>query len=125
MLTQGNVSTTLPVVDLDRAKSWYQEKLGMTPAKEIEGGAIYEVAGSSILLFPTSIADRGGHTQVAFEVPDLRAEMAELRSRGVVFEEYDLPDYKTVDGVIEWPGGASAYCKDSEGNLICVNEFRG
>ncbi|MFJ9518364.1 VOC family protein [Kitasatospora sp. NPDC101801] len=123
MLTQATIHTTLPVTDLGRAEQWYRDKLGMTPAEEMDGGALYKTPGGEFLLFPTPITERGGHTQVSFEVSDLKAEMAEMRGHGVVFEEYDMPEFKTVDGMVSWDGGAAAYCKDSEGNLLCVAEM--
>jgi len=119
MLSQARADACLPAADMKRAKGWYQEKLGLTPSKEDEGGAQYSLAdGTSLYLFPTAITERGGHTQVGLTVTDLKAEIAELRARGVVFEEYDMPGLKTTDGVVEWPDGSGAWFKDSEGNLL-------
>ncbi|MER5864169.1 VOC family protein [Kitasatospora sp. NPDC002040] len=120
MLGQATSHTTLPVADMERAKSWYHDKLGMDPVMEDEGGARYETAGGSFGLFETQITERAGHTQMDFEVADLKAEMAELRSNGVVFEDYDMPGLKTTDGVLEFSEGAASWFKDSEGNVLCI-----
>jgi catechol 2,3-dioxygenase-like lactoylglutathione lyase family enzyme len=120
MISQAVVGATMPATDLDRARRWYQEKLGLTPVGEDpDGGLRYRTAGGSgFALFPTAITERGGHTQMGIEVSDARAEVAELRSRGVVFEEYDQPGLKTVDGLVELGGAVGGWFKDSEGNLI-------
>lgn len=120
MLSRAISHTTLPVADMERAKHWYHDKLGMDPAAEFEGGVMYETAGGKFGLFETPITERAGHTQIDFEVDDLKAEMADLRSHGVKFEEYDMPGIKTHDGVFEWENGAGAWFKDSEGNVLCV-----
>lgn len=72
----------------------------------------------------TSSSNRGGHTQAGIEVPDIEAAVAELKSRGVVFEEYDMPDLKTVEGIATESGGdKAAWFKDSEGNLLGLVRF--
>lgn len=124
MLGQSKVYATLPATDFARAKQWYQEKLGLTPAEENPGGATYETGGGSgFFLYPTPNPDRGGHTQMGFTVQDLAAEMTALREAGVVFEDYDLPGFKTVEGVAEMDGGRGAFFKDSENNLIGLVEY--
>lgn len=124
MLGQAKVSATLPATDFERAKQWYHEKLGLTPVEENPGGATYEAGGGTgFFLYPTPNPDRGGHTQMGFTVPDLTAEMTALRDAGVVFEDYDLPGFKTVDGVAEMDGGRGAFFKDSEGNTIGLIEY--
>ncbi|KQV23711.1 MULTISPECIES: VOC family protein [unclassified Kitasatospora] len=121
MLAEATTHTTLPVADLDRAKRWYHDKLGMDPVSEFpEGGVMYETAGGKFGLYQTQVNERAGHTQMDFEVADLKAEMAQLRSNGVVFEDYDMPGIKTTDGVAEWPDGAAAWFKDCEGNVLCI-----
>jgi catechol 2,3-dioxygenase-like lactoylglutathione lyase family enzyme len=122
MLADYRVHTALPAGDLERAERFYEEKLGLTPTQRRPEGLRYDCAdGTSFFLFPTSISDRGGHTQVGFEVPDVEALVAELRSRGVVFEEYDTPGLTTVGGIATEPGGdRGAWFKDSEGNLLAL-----
>ncbi len=125
MLTEYRVQTTLPATDFERATRFYGEKLRVTPTETGPDGAGYDCAdGTAFFLFPTSIANRGGHTQAAFEVPDIEAAVAELTSRGVVFEEYDMPELTTVEGIATLPdGGRAAWFKDSEGNLLALGQL--
>lgn len=123
MLTDGRVAAALPCQDFERAKAWYKEKLGLAPNREDPEGAYYECAqGTFFFIFPSSGKASGDHTQIGFNVADIEAEVADLKSRGVTFEEYDFPGLKTVDGIAEIGGERGAWFKDSEGNLIAVTE---
>jgi catechol 2,3-dioxygenase-like lactoylglutathione lyase family enzyme len=118
MLNQGRVHTALPVRDIARARAFYAEKLGLEPVQENPGGLLYRLDGGGEFLLYTSGYRPGGHTQAHIDVKDLIRLVAELRSLGVVFEEYDLPGLQTVDGVATAGPHRSAWFKDSEGNLI-------
>jgi catechol 2,3-dioxygenase-like lactoylglutathione lyase family enzyme len=124
MLEQCRVYAALPATDLDRAKRFYSEKLGLTP-QELPDELRYECGdGSAFFVFLTSISSRGGHTQAGIEVTDIEATVAQLRSRGVIFEEYDTPELRTVGGIATQPGGdRAAWFKDSEGNLLALVQF--
>jgi catechol 2,3-dioxygenase-like lactoylglutathione lyase family enzyme len=100
----GSVATRLPAQDLERARAFYAEKLGLEPAEEREGGLRYVFAGSEFAVFESAGSPHRDHTQMGWEVEDIEATVRELRSRGVVFEEYDLPGLKTVDGIAEIEG---------------------
>ncbi|HEY8740630.1 MAG TPA: VOC family protein [Candidatus Dormibacteraeota bacterium] len=118
MLNQGHMHTALPVEDLARARAFYSEKLGLEPAADNPGGLLYRLDdGSEFLLYPSGHRP-GGHTQAHINVRDVPALVAQLRERGVVFEEYDLPGLKTVNGLASGGPHHSAWFKDSEGNLI-------
>ena len=118
MLNQAHVYTALPVEDIDRARAFYEQKLGLTPAQENPGGLMYRLeGGGEFLLYPSGNRP-GGHTQANINVRDVAELVDQLRSRGVVFEEYDWPGLKTVDGIATTGPHTSAWFKDSEGNLI-------
>ncbi|MFN2466046.1 MAG: VOC family protein [Candidatus Dormibacteria bacterium] len=118
MLKSGHMHTALPVEDLDRARAFYSQKLGLEPAADNPGGLLYRLDdGAEFLLYPSGYRP-GGHTQAHIVVDDVRAAVAELRGRGVVFIEYDLPGLTTVDGVVEAGPHVNAWFKDSEGNLL-------
>ena len=129
-LSKGKVATRLPAQDLERARAFYAEKLGLEPVEERPGGLRYVCGGSEFALFASTGAAAGDHTQMGWEVEDLEATVADLRSRGVVFEEYDLPGLVTVDGIAEIEGNYSskgegergAWFRDSEGNLIGIGQ---
>jgi predicted enzyme related to lactoylglutathione lyase len=115
---------TLPAQDLDRAKRWYEEKLGLRPSStDATGGLMYEVSGGTgFLVFMSSGKANGEHTQMALEVEDVPAAVQEFKGRGVKFEDYDMPGLKTEGGIGEANGVKAAWCKDSEGNLLAVGE---
>lgn len=126
MATSGTfrmVAAVLPASDLERARKFYEEKLGLSPAEDRQGGLFYQIgSGSSLLVYKAAGPASGQHTQAGFMVDDLTATMAELRERGVTFEEYDLPGVHTEKGVVEMPDGRGAFFKDSEGNILALNE---
>jgi catechol 2,3-dioxygenase-like lactoylglutathione lyase family enzyme len=124
MLTDRRVHATLPASDLPRARAFYEGTLGFKPLAELPGGVIYRAGdGSVFTVFPTANRASGTHTQAGFTVTDIEAEVAELKAKGVVFEEYDLPDYKTVGSIISFPQTRSAWFRDSEGNLLGLVQF--
>ena len=123
MLSDARVGAALPCQDYERAKGWWKEKAGFSPSEETPEGAYYACAeGTQFFLFPSSGKASGDHTQVAFEVKDVLAEVTELKKSGVTFEEYDFPGFKTVDGIAEMDDGKGAFFKDSEGNLVAIFE---
>ena len=131
LLKHSNVATRLPVQDLERARLFYAEKLGLEPIEERPGGLLYRCKSGSFALFISSGASSGDFTQMAFDVTDLRATVKALRARGVVFEAYDLPGLKTMEGIAEVEGNypskggvgeLAAWFKDSEGNLIGIGQ---
>ena len=130
MLEHSDVATRLPVQDLERARSFYAEKLGLEPVEERPGGLLYRCGKGSFALFLSAGAAAGTHTQMGWEVADIEATVAALRSRGVVFEEYDLPGLKTVNGIAQIAGNypskgtgeRGAWFKDSEGNLVGIGQ---
>lgn len=120
----------VPVRDLDRARAWYADKLGLEPAEERPGGLRYLVGGSEFCLFESTGASDGSFTQMGFEVSDLAAAVADLKARGVVFEEYDDGDFATKGGIAtiegQYPskgtGEHAAWFRDCEGNLFGVGQ---
>lgn len=130
MLKDARVATRLPAQDLERARRFYAEKLGLEPVEERPGGLRYVCAAGEFALFQSTGAASGDHTQMGWEVDDIDATVADLRARGVVFEEYDLPGIETVDGIAtvdgNYPskgtGERGVWFRDSEGNLLGIGE---
>jgi catechol 2,3-dioxygenase-like lactoylglutathione lyase family enzyme len=131
MLKDSNVATRLPAKDLARARRFYAEKLGLEPTEERPGGLRYQCGNGNFALFQSAGAASGTHTQMGWEVADIEATVSELRMRGVVFEEYDQPGLKTVNGIANIEGNypskgvgeRAAWFKDSEGNLIGIGQL--
>jgi catechol 2,3-dioxygenase-like lactoylglutathione lyase family enzyme len=119
----NSVHATLPAADLERAKTFYSEKLGLTPVSEEPAGIFYEVGQTRFAVFPTRGRPSGEHTQAGIIVDDVDVTVSELKDRGVVFEEYDFPDFKSVDSVVTTGATKGAWFKDSEGNLLGIVQF--
>ena len=124
MLTDHPVHTALPVVDLERARRFYAEKLGLTPEREAAGGLFYRCGGDTeFFLFASQGIASGTHTQAGWITNDIEAEVAALKVRGLIFEEYDTPSLKTINSVATTGPVKAAWFKDSEGNLLGFVQF--
>lgn len=131
-LAESSVAARIPARNLSRARAFYAEKLGLEPVEERPGGLRYRCGnGGEFALFESSGAAAGDHTQMAWQVDDLEETVAELRDRGVTFEEYDVPGLTTVNGIVEVEGNypskggigeKAAWFKDSEGNLLAIGQ---
>jgi catechol 2,3-dioxygenase-like lactoylglutathione lyase family enzyme len=119
------LAATLPASDLERAKRWYSEKLGLEPIEEDEyGGAHYEAGGTNFIVFLSPFAGTNQATAAGFNVDNFDEIIDQLRAKGVAFEDVDFGELgKTVDGVISTPDGTNkaAWFKDSEGNILSVS----
>lgn len=123
MLAHASVTTMLPVIDMQRARQFYEGRLGLTPGGfKPDGKFCYEVGGSTLALFPKPEGTKAEHTAISFRVDDILASIAALKRAGVVFEDYDLPGFKTVDHVCVLGSEKAAWFKDTEGNFLCLHE---
>ena len=123
MLTHAPVTTMLPVIDMARARAFYEGCLGLQPGGfKPDGKFFYAVDGSTLALFPKPEGTKADHTAVSFRVEDIVASIAELERAGVVFEDYDVPGLRTVDHVCVLGAEKAAWFKDPEGNYLCLHE---
>ncbi|MER5895716.1 VOC family protein [Streptomyces sp. NPDC001876] len=131
ILARGRVATRLPAQDLDRARRFYAEQLGLEPVDERPGGLLYRCGETEFALFESTGAAPGTFTQMGWQVDDVETVVAELRQRGVRFEDVDVPGLRTKDGIADIDGnypskGArgerAAWFRDSEGNLLGIGE---
>ena len=121
MLQKSPMYAYLPVTDVARARQFYEQKLGFKPKREIAGGVVYEFgAQTACFLYPTPNAGTSKASQAFWQVDDVEREVAELKSRGVTFEEYDAPGMKTKNGIATGGGAKTAWFKDTEGNILAV-----
>ena len=132
MLTHARTATRLPAQDLDRARRFYAEKLGLEPVDERPGGLLYRPGSGEFALYQSTGASSGTFTQMAFEVDDIDATVTALKERGVVFEDLDLPLMKTANSIAEIDGNyaiknatgeRAAWFHDSEGNLLGIGQL--
>ncbi|RKS69294.1 putative enzyme related to lactoylglutathione lyase [Motilibacter peucedani] len=124
MLSESRVHANVPAADLARARRFYSEVLGLEPAQEVGPSLVYTTSGgTSFLLYETEFAGLAGHTIAQWHVDDIEAEVAALSSRGVAFEQYDMPGVSWSGGIATMPGmGRAAWFKDSEGNIMCLDQ---
>ena len=123
MLNRFPVYAVLPSSDLGKARDWYEERLGMLPTKEEPGGLWYECAdGTWFVIAMSSFAGTAQNTAASFQVVGIEGVIGDLRDRGVVFEEYDLPGMKTVDGLFASGPFKAAWFRDLEGNVVEISE---
>lgn len=118
MKSDTRVTAMIPAQDVERAVRWYEEKLGFKAARKDEYGATYAFNGVSAFLYKSDYAGTAEHTLLSFDTSNLAADMADLRGRGVVFLDYDLPDLKTENGVADFGPVKNAWARDSEGNIL-------
>ena len=121
MLQQSPMYAYIPAKDAARARKFYEEKVGLKPGKELEGGVTYEFAGgTACFLYPSPNAGTSKASQAFWRVADVESEVKELKARGVTFEEYDMPGLKTVNGIATTGPGKAAWFKDTEGNIMAI-----
>jgi predicted enzyme related to lactoylglutathione lyase len=130
MLGNAPVLTTIPVVDLERAKAFYGQTLGLNPVRmpnrDTNGiGALFEAGDGTLLaLYPRPTPANADHTLASFWVEDLEAAIKELAARGINFEQYDLPGIKTDErGIAQADSMKGAWFKDPEGNILGLGEL--
>ena len=122
MLTDSDIMAVLPAKDINRAKEFYRDKLGLEPSEsDEEDNLIYRGGhGTSFLVYQTENAGTAKNTQMGWATDNLEREVEELRARGVVFEEYDMPGLKTENGIATSEWGKAAWFLDSEGNILNI-----
>lgn len=124
MLDSFDIWPTLPVEDMERAKRFYSDRLGLELVRETDQWVSYRAGSGYLMLYPTSLAGGARHTLASWIVDDLERVVAELRERGIEFEEYDFPGLKTVNGIADLDGVERAsWFKDSEGNVLAVSQL--
>ena len=124
MLQSFPLYAYIPANDVARARRFYEGKLGLIPTREIAGGVVYEFAGkTACFLYSTPNAGTSQASQAFWQVDDIEREVAELKARGVVFENYDIPGEKSASGVVTAGGAKAAWFKDSEGNILAIIEY--
>jgi predicted enzyme related to lactoylglutathione lyase len=122
MLKDAAIRAYIPAKDITRARSFYEEKVGLEPREVYAGGVIYECGGTDVFLYPTANAGTSKASQAFWEVDDIEAEVAELASRGVKFEDYEMPGMSTETHIATAGGAKTAWFTDTEGNIMAVTQ---
>ena len=122
MLRNAPIRAYIPARDVPRARRFYEETIGLVPRENYAGGVVYECGGTEVFLYPTGNAGTSTASQAFWQVEDVEAEVAELRARGVRFEEYDMPGMRTQDGILTAGGARTAWFRDTEGNIMAISQ---
>jgi catechol 2,3-dioxygenase-like lactoylglutathione lyase family enzyme len=123
MLTRAPVMTMLPVKDLERARDFYVNKLGLeAEGLAADGKFVLRANGTKLGLIPKPEGTKAEHTAVGFEVDDVAEEIRTLKARGVAFHDYDFPLFKTIDHMIVLGDEKAAWFSDTEGNILCLHQ---
>jgi len=125
-LVDCEVTCMLPVKDLDRARAFYEDGLGLAPhGLQPDGKFTYRLGGTTLALFPKPEGTKAEHTALSFRVPSIEPAVAALKARGVRFADYDYPGLKTVNHVCVLGSEKAAWFEDTEGNILCLHEDLG
>jgi predicted enzyme related to lactoylglutathione lyase len=121
MLQKSPLYSYIPARDVARARAFYEGKIGLRPDSEQGGGVTYKFAnGTACFLYPTPNAGTSKASQAFWQVEDVDREIEELKSRGVAFENYDMPGQRSPSGAITAGGAKAAWFKDTEGNILAL-----
>jgi catechol 2,3-dioxygenase-like lactoylglutathione lyase family enzyme len=123
MLKNAPIIPYIPVADVARARKFYEEKLGLRPSEEYAGGVVYECGqGSWVFMYPSPGTGTSKASTAFWSVADVAAEVTELKARGVVFEEYNVPGFQMENSILTAGGAKTAWFKDTEGNILAVSQ---
>jgi predicted enzyme related to lactoylglutathione lyase len=126
MLTNSMVAPSLPAVDVKRARKFYEEKLGLKVVMEDPSPGVMLQAGAGTMIYIYQrAATKADHTVASFKVDNIEAEVKDLKSKGIKFEEYDMPKMgiKTINGIATMGTMKGAWFKDSEGNILALTQM--
>jgi hypothetical protein len=122
MLRTAPIRAYIPVLNISRARAFYEGILALKPKEEYAGGVTYECGGTEVFMYPTSNAGTSKASQAFWQVSDVEAEVADLKARGVKFEEYDMPGQPMKNSIYTGGGAKTAWFKDTEGNILAVSQ---
>src|SRR4051812_34119111 len=113
MLRAAPIRAYIPAANVARARRFYEEIIGLVPKQDYAGGVIYECGGSEVFLYPTPNAGTSRASQAFWQVADVDAEVADLKARGVTFEEYEMAGQTMTNSILTAGGARTAWFKDS------------
>jgi predicted enzyme related to lactoylglutathione lyase len=122
MLRTAPIRAYIPASDVSRARTFYEQVVGLLPKEEYAGGVVYDCGGTEVFMYPTANAGTSRASQAYWQVDDVEAEVADLKARGVVFEEYDMPGITTRNSIATAGGAKTAWFRDTEGNILAISQ---
>jgi len=122
MLKAAPIRAYIPASNVERARKFYEQIVGLTPKEDDAGGVIYECGDTEVFLYLTPNAGTSKASQAYWQVKDVEAEVADLKGRGVVFEEYNMPGVTMKNSIATAGGARTAWFKDTEGNILAISQ---
>ena len=123
MLGKADATPMIAVKDIDRAKQFYSEKLGLEPTSEMGDEFFMLKSGDATLnVYKSEFAGTNKATLLTFDVDDIDAEVRELKDKGISFEHYDLEGLKADGDIYSGQGMKTAWFKDPDGNILSLIE---
>jgi catechol 2,3-dioxygenase-like lactoylglutathione lyase family enzyme len=121
MLAKTNAIATIAVKNLDTARRFYQDTLGLEEARSEDNEVIVFTSGDSLInVYRSQFAGTNKATALTWAVKDVDAEVRALKARGVRFEHYDMPGLR-LEGDIHVAGPMKvAWFKDPDGNILNI-----
>ena len=127
MLAAHPLLTMLPVVDLERAREFYEDRLSLPVSEDLssEDALVFQCGAGTLLgLYARATPTTADHTAAAWHVPDIEAAVRQLTAQGIVFEQYDFPGLQTDrHGIAQIGEERAAWFKDPEGNILRLFEI--
>ena len=123
MISNNKISAVLCSANLEKSQKFYENKLGLKlSSKTIKNHLLFEFGdGATLLIYGRAAPNLADHTQVRIWSDDINADVKELENKGITFEEYNFPTFKTINHIAVSHGiGSSAWFKDPDGNIIAV-----
>jgi predicted enzyme related to lactoylglutathione lyase len=120
MLRDSPIRAYIPASNITRARKFYEELIGLQPKAEYAGGVVYQCGGAEVFMYRTPNAGTSKASQAFWQVKDVEAEVAELKARGVKFEQYDFPGVTMKNSIVTAGGAKTAWFKDTEGNILAI-----
>lgn len=122
MFKDKSSSAIVAVTDLARARAFYADTLGLEAVEEMEGVLVFKTGGTHLVVYPSDSAGTNRANAVVWDTgADFDAIHAELKARGVVFEEYPDMGMEVADGVHRQGDFKAAWFKDPDGNILHIN----
>jgi catechol 2,3-dioxygenase-like lactoylglutathione lyase family enzyme len=122
VLSESMVHPTIMVSDMSRARAFYEGQLGLEVVREAGPYVFLQAGAGQLALVARATVTPAATTICAFEVADLAGMLSALRARGVVFEEYDLPTLRTVNGIATVGPFRAAWMRDPDGNYLGIHD---
>jgi catechol 2,3-dioxygenase-like lactoylglutathione lyase family enzyme len=124
MLGEHPITPVLLAKDLAAAREFYHDKLGLEILTENENAIVFRCGGTHLDVTRSTVGTADSQTQASWQVSDIRAEVAELRARGVKVEDYDMPGLKTDDGIADIGFAWAAWIIDPGTNALSILQLK-